>query len=167
MVRYAFGLLGDLGRAEDLVQEVYLRLYKQLCLGRTIEKPNAWMFCVLRNDVLKQLHSRQVAGATHASVDELDLPETRASLLPDAEDSLWQSDEIEEFLAVLTRREQEVMNLRMCSLKYREIAEQLDISVSSVNTLLTRAIRKVQAAARKKNRGVAGNAVRRIFKTLQ
>ena len=44
--------------------------------------------------------------------------------------------------------------LRPESLKYREIADQLGISMNSVNTLLARALRKLQQAmARKTGEG--------------
>ena len=47
---------------------------------------------------------------------------------------------------VLTVREEEVVLLRLQSLKYREIASQLGISDKSVCTLLARALKKLQAA---------------------
>jgi DNA-directed RNA polymerase specialized sigma24 family protein len=56
-------------------------------------------------------------------------------------------------LSVLTSREQEVVLLRMQSLKYREIARLLGISRNSVNTLLARALRKLQAAVGKWSAG--------------
>ena len=46
----------------------------------------------------------------------------------------------------LDELEEEVLLLRLETLKYREIAEQLGISINSVNTLLARALRKLQEA---------------------
>jgi DNA-binding CsgD family transcriptional regulator len=57
--------------------------------------------------------------------------------------------EATKLLSVLTSREQEVVMLRMEDMKYREIACALGISRNSVNTLLARALRKLQVAARK------------------
>jgi RNA polymerase sigma factor (sigma-70 family) len=54
--------------------------------------------------------------------------------------------EIRSLLSVLSPREEEVLLLRLEALKYREIADQLGISINSVNTLLARALRKLQAA---------------------
>ena len=51
-------------------------------------------------------------------------------------------------LAVLSPREEEVVLLRLQSMKYREIADQLGIGTKSVCTLLARAIRKLQGASR-------------------
>ena len=47
----------------------------------------------------------------------------------------------------ITRREEEVLLLRLKALKYRRIAAQLGISPNSVKTLLARALRKMQRAS--------------------
>lgn len=67
--------------------------------------------------------------------------------------------DLRSLLSVLSPREEEVLPLRLESLKYREIAEQLGISVNSVNTLLARALRKLQKAiARETSRwGIKSN----------
>jgi RNA polymerase sigma factor (sigma-70 family) len=54
--------------------------------------------------------------------------------------------EIRGLLSVLSPREEEVLLLRLEALKYREIADQLGISMNSVNALLARALRKIQVA---------------------
>ena len=54
--------------------------------------------------------------------------------------------DIRNLLSVLSPREEEVLLLRLEALKYREIAEQLGIGMNSVNTLLARALRKLQHA---------------------
>ena len=48
---------------------------------------------------------------------------------------------------VLSQREEEVLLLRMESLKYREIGTRLGISANSVTTLLSRAVKKLRIAA--------------------
>jgi DNA-binding CsgD family transcriptional regulator len=60
-------------------------------------------------------------------------------------------DDLQSLLHVLTRREGEVLLLRLESLKYREIADQLGISINSVNTLLSRALKKLQLATASPN----------------
>jgi len=49
-------------------------------------------------------------------------------------------------LTSLTPREQEVVLLRLSSLKYREIGARLNISAKTVSVLLTRAVRKLRQA---------------------
>ena len=58
---------------------------------------------------------------------------------------------IRDLLSVLSPREEEVLLLRLEALKYREIADQLGISMNSVNALLARALRKLQEAMLRKD----------------
>jgi RNA polymerase sigma-70 factor (ECF subfamily) len=166
LVRHALRATGDLNLAEDLVQEVYLRLYHEMRRGKEIEKPEAWMFCVLSHDLGKwwRLHKR--TDGLHQPLGDMDLADVthtdagQQDFNPDA-------DDIADLLSALTAREQEVMLLRMASLKYREIGEKLGISTSAVNTLLARAIRKLHRAAKKKNWDVSGEVAKHISTTLQ
>ena len=61
--------------------------------------------------------------------------------------------DIRSLLSMLSAREEEVLLLRLEAMKYREIAEQLGISVNSVNTLLSRALRKLQDAMLQTEKG--------------
>jgi RNA polymerase sigma factor (sigma-70 family) len=54
---------------------------------------------------------------------------------------------IADYLRVLSRREEEVLLLRLEAMKYREIADQLGISMNSVNTILARALQKLKKVA--------------------
>ena len=166
LVRYAYGVTGDLNLAEDLVQELFLRLYSELRGGKTIGNAKAWMFCVLRHDIGREWKRRA------SEVANTELADSRARTVPPATlaeecDPGVELDEVSHLLSVLTTREQEVMLLRMASLKYREIADRLDISTSAVNTLLARAVRKLRQAARRRSAGFPTNVVRPIPKTLQ
>jgi RNA polymerase sigma factor (sigma-70 family) len=75
----------------------------------------------------------------HEQLDEADLPGEPAA-------EISRLAEIRSLLSVLSPREEEVLLLRLEALKYREIADQLGISMNSVNTLLARALRKLQEA---------------------
>ena len=77
--------------------------------------------------------------APHEPLDELQL--VREPMAP-----VSSFADIRSLLSVLSPREEEVLLLRLEALKYREIAEQLGISMNSVNTLLARALRKLQGA---------------------
>ena len=49
------------------------------------------------------------------------------------------------FWSMLSKREKEVLALRLEEYKYREIADCLDISMKTVDTLVGRALRKLRA----------------------
>ncbi len=54
VVRYAWRAVGSLQLAEDLVQQTFLDLYVALRKGKTIENPQAWVFCVARRGIKRQ-----------------------------------------------------------------------------------------------------------------
>lgn len=79
-------------------------------------------------------------------------------------------DEIQlgDYVAVLSKREEEVLMLRLSSLKYREIGEELGITTRAVSTLLARALAKLQMAVKRKQaEQIHSRTNREIPKTLQ
>jgi RNA polymerase sigma-70 factor (ECF subfamily) len=162
LVRYAFRATGSLEISEDLVQETFMLLYRALREGQTIDNPKGWTVCVVRRQIGKHMRNHR----RNESLDVLDtLPAGRVE--PEAMES--DRDVATKLFSVLTRREEEVILLRMQAMKYREIGAHLSISPNSVNTLLARALRKLQLAARKRSTGdpIANVLETVISKTLQ
>lgn len=163
LVRYAARVTGSLDAAEDLVQEVLMRLYRELRKGKTISDPKSWTLCVLRHEIWRHVRHHQRDRALHQPIEVLDtLPAGPWDPEPGA-------DEVTKLFSVLTPREEEVILLRMASLKYREIAGKLGISSNSVNTLLARALRKLQkaAASRPEERKLSARVAGHVPKALQ
>jgi RNA polymerase sigma-70 factor (ECF subfamily) len=133
---------GNLHRAEELVQDVLTALFAELRRGKTIQSPKAWCLVVLQRKVNRERRRNQAASILQ--VDDFDAFAASAPTPPSAE-----PENIPELLAHLTEREQEVMLLRMESLKYREIADVLGISKNTVNALLARGLGKLHALVRK------------------
>lgn len=143
LVRYALRTTANYELAEDLAQETFMHLYQALRAGKNIEHPKAWTICVLRRGMSRYMRDR----IPHEPLDEMEIAGNAVNELPGILD-------IRSLLSVLTPREEEVLLLRLEALKYREIADQLGISMNSVNTLLARALRKLQqATARKTSEG--------------
>jgi RNA polymerase sigma-70 factor (ECF subfamily) len=144
ILRYAWRLCGSMEMAEDLVQDALLQLYAELRRGRFIGNPRAWVVIVVRRQAAKQSAARRQQVKHTVSVDTL---ENLAGLTTATESPYPEGDALTELLRVLTKREEEVIFLRMAAMKYREIGDQLGISASAVNTLLARALRKLRAAS--------------------
>jgi RNA polymerase sigma-70 factor (ECF subfamily) len=164
LVRYAWKSTGSVELAEDLAQEVFMRLYRELRNGKTIHDPKSWTLCVLRHEISNEKRGQQKRHA----LEDLDLEELPGT--PERPDFTGvETDEVTKLFAVLSRREEEVVLLRLASLKYREIAAKLGISASAVNTLLARALRKLQKAAKGKaiEHRVSDHVARPVPKTLQ
>jgi RNA polymerase sigma-70 factor (ECF subfamily) len=135
LVRYALRTTASYELAEDLAQDTFMQLYQALRAGKRIDHPKAWTICVLRRAMNRQMKDRNL----YEQLDEADFPGEPSK-------EMSRLAEIRGLLSLLSPREEEVLLLRLEALKYREIADQLGISMNSVNTLLARALRKLQEA---------------------
>ncbi len=144
LYRYAYRMCRSRERADDFVQEAFLALYSGICAGRTVENPKAWTLSVVRHQLANWRRSNRRHPEELTPIEDLDLLPARYDEPCDRAD---EPDDIGVLLARLTPREEEVVLLRLQSLKYREIAAQIGISGKSVATLLARALRKMRLAA--------------------
>jgi RNA polymerase sigma-70 factor, ECF subfamily len=141
LARYALQMTRSTEAADDIVQEAFLALYRDLRAGKAIRNPRSWTFGAVRNQVRKRTHLLVRHGEDLVTLEALD----RLAAEPRWPDVAAEvTDESELTLSVLTEREKEVILLRLQSFKYREIAEQLGNSEKSVATLLARALHKLR-----------------------
>ena len=138
LVRYALRTTENYALAEDLAQETFMQLYQALRTGDNIEHPKGWTLSVLRRAMNRQMKDISL-------YEPLDEEKVAADPVKDIGE-LFEFVDIRVLLSVLTPREEEVLLLRLDSMKYRQIADQLGISMNSVNALLARSLRKLQEA---------------------
>jgi RNA polymerase sigma factor (sigma-70 family) len=137
LVRHCRRLLGDHARAEDCAQQALCELYNQLEAGHSIDNPRAWTLVVARRRAFHD--QREAKILTQIDLGQIQVPDREA---PPALDET--SEDFPRMLAALTPREEAVILLRLESMKYREIAERLGVTPSTVNTLLARALEKLE-----------------------
>ncbi|MGH9626805.1 MAG: RNA polymerase sigma factor [Bryobacteraceae bacterium] len=147
-VRYTFRITGSLELSEDIAQQAFMMLYRSLREGGTIDNPRGWLFCVIRREIIHHEERERRHGGPFEELTEFAQPPDSRQFSAYAHD-----DELGPLLDVLSRRELEVVLLRLESLKYAEIASQLGISTNTVKTLLTRGLKKLQKAAEDKSFG--------------
>ena len=131
-------------RAQEAVQEVFLRLYATMKKGEEIENPRAWVFRVAHNYGLK-LRERQ---ATESSFDP-GLEATLASPGENPEKALLQRERMVRFhnaVEGLSEQQKRCLFLRMEGLRYPEIGAALGISASAVGEFLRRATARLKKA---------------------
>jgi len=138
LVRTAYVLTGDMGKAEDLAQETFLRLARHWDRVRSVEHPSAYARRALVNLVLDGSAKRSRQRQELASEDELD---TRAD--GSAARALGAIEDAAVFgsaLLQLPRRQQVVLMLRyLYDLPEKEVADILGCSVSTVSSTASRA----------------------------
>lgn len=144
---YLTAVVGDASEAEDICQEVFLRLFVH-CSNRGMVAPEclrSWVFRVGHNLAIDRVRTRKF---TREPDGEDPLPVLLQ--LPDAgrtpEETLLERERLEALqrrLAQLSSQEQHCLYLRAEGFRYREIAEILGITSSSVAEFLRRALRKL------------------------
>ncbi len=165
MVRYAWRATGSVELAEEVVQEAFLEFCRAARAGARIANPKAWILCVIRHQVSKRLSQEKDSGIVIGSLDDPRFPHPDCLGQVDAAAALdLELDDVTRLFLVLSRREEEVVLLRIEGLKYREIASHLGIAPKTVGTLLGRALRKLRAAAqedrsRRVKAGKVGNDI--------
>lgn len=146
LVAYATRSTGSLHVAEDLVQETLLELCEALLRGVKIRTPGGWALTAVRHKIAKHFRAVKTGPFICNLPDGEDSYPDPDSQMYDLSDQDVETDELWELFSVLTRREEEIVLLRLEGLKYAEIAGHLGIGVPTVKTLIGRGIRKLREA---------------------
>ena len=130
--------------AQEATQEVFLRLYVSLRKGERIENLRGWIFRVAHNHGLT-IRSREAVA--------LALEPDSTAQIPDCgenpEEALLNRERLLRFhhaVEALSNQQRNCLYLRAEGFRYREIAEILGLSDSTVGEFLRRAIRRLRKA---------------------
>ena len=140
--RYLLTLGLHPARAQEAVQEVFLRLYATLKKGESIENPRGWVFRVAHNYGLK-VRERQVSEEPIGAALEARLSTPGEN--PEAE--LLERERMLRFhhaVEGLSEQQKRCLFLRMEGLRYPEIGSAMGISASAVGEFLRRAIARLK-----------------------
>lgn len=144
VVGTAAKMLGGYDDAEDIGQQVFLRVWKNAKRYRPDARFTTYLFTITRNLVFNE--SRRRSRKKEVSADEIEestghLAEERPELRPD--EQLLQEElrlAVDRAIASLPEAQRMAVVLRRYEqLPYEEIAKVLDLSVSAVKSLLFRA----------------------------
>ena len=149
LLRYvvSFGLPVQDG--EDIVQEVFLALFRHLQIGRSRANLRAWTFRVAHNQALKRRSQARIAAQQMMGEGALSA-ELVLDTSPNPEDQMATSQRRQRVLAVMSalpEQDRRCLILRAEGLRYREIAEVLDISLGAVSLSLARSLTRLARAA--------------------
>ena len=134
---------GDRALAEDLTQEVFLRVFQGLPRFSLRCKFTTWLFQVTKNRVLDELRARERRPHTSVALDDapqfevLDQPVERVEAI----DALWRAIEalsVDLKMALLLRD--------VVGLSYNEIADSLEVTLATVKWRIFKAREDVQLA---------------------
>jgi RNA polymerase sigma-70 factor (ECF subfamily) len=147
LFRLAFGLMGDAGEAEDVLQESYVRAFYRLSSFAGKASLGTWLARIVRNEAIDRLRARRMRSGTFMLEAEIghedDLPsiveaseDPRAQFNPEA--SVARDDMrgiLEQAIAALPEHFRSVFLLREVEgLSVKETSEYLEIPVATVKT---------------------------------
>jgi RNA polymerase sigma-70 factor (ECF subfamily) len=144
----AYRMVGGVGDAEDLVQEAFLRLHREIAAGADIRSPRAWLTTVTTRLAINHLRSARVRRERYVGTW---LPEPLLTdAVPDAAEHAEMADSLSlAFLVLLeslTPVERAVFLLReVFEYEYAEIAEVIGKSEDNCRQIAVRARRQVEA----------------------
>lgn len=145
--RYLLVVTGSPEESEDIAQECFLRLYRQLRQGAAVNDARLWLFAVAHNLAV----DRRRTGWHERSFDApdwIELAEKRSVSDLNPEQTLIQKERylaLRQVIGLLSATEQQVLHLRSEGLRYREIGEMLGIATSTVADALHRGVGKLKA----------------------
>ena len=140
---YVLRLVGDRSLAEDMTQEVFLRVYQGLPNFSLRSKFTTWLFQVAKNRVLDELRATERRPRATVALDDipplevLDAPFERVEAI----DALWRGVEgltVDLKMALLLRD--------IVGMSYTEIADSLEITLATVKWRIYKAREEVQLA---------------------
>jgi RNA polymerase sigma-70 factor, ECF subfamily len=140
---YVLRLVGDRALAEDLTQEVFLRVYQGLSSFSLRSRFTTWLFQVTKNRVLDELRALERRPRAVVTLDDIpplevvDAPFERVEAI----DAVWRAVEelsVDLKMALLLRD--------VVGLSYTEIADSLEITLATVKWRIYKAREEVQLA---------------------
>ena len=145
LLNYALRLTGELGLAEDVVQEAFMRLHAQF---DEVREPRRWLYRTVHNLALNQrrrsgkivsldVHSECDAAPANDPADPLPLPDEQIVRLEGI-------GLVRLSLEALDERSRELIRLKFNeNLSYKEMAARMGLTVGNVGFLLHHAIKSV------------------------
>ena len=144
LYNFFYRLTGDAGLSEDLTQEVFLRILKYRQSFRGESKFTTWMYQIGRNVHIDHIRKKRPEMPLEDKWEEEIAPEPQ----PEEATSIEQDEALlDKALALLPAAKKEILVLsRFQGMKYKDIAQLLGCSLSTVKVQVHRAIKDLRKA---------------------
>ena len=134
--RLCLGFMGNHEDADDLFQEVYIKVWNNLDAFREESQITTWIYKIASNTALLHVSKRNKATALTSTQKPEDLH------LPELENTTRYTDKdlkrLYQAIATLKERDRIIIGLLFENTKYEEIAEIVGISTSHVGVRISR-----------------------------
>lgn len=144
VVRFCFRFVGTQARAEELAQDVFIKLYKSAKGYQPTAKFKTYLFRIATNAALNAVRRKDVEVMEAQTQREDGTSALEREAAPDSPDRDLEGKALEQVvkgaMAAMSERERVAFSLcRFEGLPYKEIASALDASEAAVKSLIHRA----------------------------
>jgi RNA polymerase sigma-70 factor (ECF subfamily) len=158
ILNLAYRYCGDAQASQDLVQEIFLKVYRSAGRWKPGARFSTWLFRVAVNHCLNDQRDRKrepVVSANGIQTERYQGFEwgvrARGGHTSESAEADWRKREIasrvrKAILALPPRQRMAVILHRYCGLSYKKIAERMECSQGAVESLLVRAVENLRGA---------------------
>lgn len=149
LVNFIYHFLGDRTDAEDVVQETFLRVYRNKHLYRNIAKFSTWIYTIASNlakTELRRRRRRRILSISQMGFDDKDYDLPGDIATPEGiVDGDMKESIIRDAIEKLPAKFKEVVVLRdVQEFSYEEISDILDIPIGTVKSRVNRGRQRLQ-----------------------
>jgi RNA polymerase sigma factor (sigma-70 family) len=142
--RLLLRMVSDPAEAEDLALETFIRLYRQDPLRRSDFNTGGWLYRVATNLGLHSIRGWKRRESYELDAGKYALEENEHEGPAEVIARKEERDLARQILAQMSERQSQLLILRYAGASYKEIAQALDISPTSIGPLLLRAEREFE-----------------------
>ncbi|KPK95959.1 RNA polymerase subunit sigma-24 [bacterium SM23_31] len=149
LVNFAYRFLGDIGEAEDIVQETFLRVYRKKKAYRNVAKFSTWIYTITGNlakTELRRRKRRKILSVSSLGFEDKDYELRDGKKGPEESvDDILKEDIVQRAIDSLPEKFREVIIFRdIQELSYEEISSILKIPLGTVKSRVNRGRFKLQ-----------------------
>ncbi len=134
LVEYASSLLKSYEDAQDIVQDLYLKLWNRRDSIFEIENPRSYCMAVVRNRCLDKMKSSQIQNKTQMPAD---MPEPRSDIQVEMEEKEGLKATLAEIEKLPKGQRSVLMKRAVEDLSYEQIGKQLGMNPQSMRTQMS------------------------------
>ena len=144
LCRYAYQFVENVDTAEEIVQDLFYVLWKDRQTIQIFTSVNGYLYRSVKNKSLQYLEQEKVRDAYRKMYAENAVIETST---PQEELEYKELEQqVEETLHLMPERRQKIFHMnRMEGKKYSEIAQELQISVKTVEAEISKVLRELRS----------------------
>ena len=143
LVRYAQSIVRDADSARDITQDTFIKFLNKRKDGEEVKNVKAWLYRVVYNMAVDTVRKRQRHSNLEDHVRDNAIPKMERrpdEVLENKDDLEWLRGQLEQ----LGEKEKGVFKMKVYEEKsYKEIAEEMDMSVGHVGIILHRVMKKL------------------------